>query len=309
MAKIQIDLGECSAEIDFTVYDMYMNTPLGCHAGALGAFNVALQFGPKGAGELVIGGDNKILELYRSKGLYRKLMDALAAGAENGFGDIGGYPKKGHWIISAPWGKHDHSPSTIGTAEIMDLISQFCDREPDKYGHYVMTNPSDCAAHGNNSGFPATRTMVWMPAYVGFSQNSQGRTTRVTGVWTPYVPEPEVPKAVEPAKIVPEIKRQTAEIKVVDDVAPKAFFVPDLWKDMPNRYQRYNWRNRVMEEQDADIIRRLEAKVKVQVQNLPRIEVAKRRAEQTRRPNRIDMDALRRRHGGGWEQRYGNRAR
>jgi hypothetical protein len=288
MAKIQIDLGECSAEIDFTVYDMYMNTPLGCHAGALGAFNVALQFGPKGAGELVIGGDNKILELYRSKGLYRKLMDALAAGAENGFGDIGGYPKKGHWIISAPWGKHDHSPSTIGTAEIMDLISQFCDREPDKYGNYMMTDPSDCGAHGNNSGFPATRTMVWMPKYIGFSRDSRGRSTRATNVWSPHVPEPVVPKAVEQPKIVDEIRGQAAEAKTVDGVAMAA------------------WRNMVMEEQPGDIKRRLE--FKIEKNRLPPAEAAKRKVEQTRRPDKIDMHALRRRHGGGWEQRYGNKA-
>jgi hypothetical protein len=312
MARIKIDLGSCAFELSFTVKDFYMTTPLGCHAGGLGSFAGHIEYK---TAQGAIGMPSEV-EIYKSKGVYRKIMDALVTNAAEGFGDIGSYPKKGHWILSAPWGKTDHSPGIISTAEVMDLIAQFCDREPEKYGRYVMTDPSDCAAHGNNSGFPATRTMVWMPAYVGFSQNHQGRSTRTTGVWTPYVPEPEVPKAVEPAKVVDEQLYQepvimpppqdgdvlnVATIKKARDVlnGRKLYF----------DYEMYRGLNRQFEQEFKGH--------KVQVQNLPRNEIAKRRDEQTRKVDRmypgryqgrIDIQALRRRHGGGWEQRYGNKA-
>ncbi len=212
MGSIKIDLDELVVNIQFGTFDLYTATPMGCHAGCFGNFSSGYQFKDKKA---PIGMEQKVLQLYREKDVYRKIMDELLKGASSAFGgwtmgEGSHWHKKGHWIISCPWKNPDHSPTQFGTAEIMDLIHQYCEAEPAKYGRAWMTDPSDCAAHDNNAGFPATRTLVWIPAYAKI--NPDKLKTRASGMYTPPF--------VGPPK--PEIKPEPVKVEVKPKPAPEA---------------------------------------------------------------------------------------
>lgn len=186
--------------LSFTKFDAYCSTPLGCHAGLLGSFHGGYK---QKDGKFDVG-TKEAGEVFKKGHLARRIMDAFVESAPTGWGGYDkksatSYPKKGHIIISAPWSYNEQAVGgvdpTFGTQEMMDIIEQFCRKEPQKYGVCVITPPTDCAAHGNNAGFPATRTLVWMPPYVEINPNKV--KTRCTGVYRPEKPK----KIVEPKAI------------------------------------------------------------------------------------------------------------
>lgn len=228
MGKMVVDIDDLVVTVAFTVKDLYSSTPLGCHAGCLG--NVSSTCKPKNNPQntwgVSMGANKKKLE---DGDLYRKIMDEFVKGAREGWGGMEGvhYRDKGHWIISAPWGytpATDIAPGEIGTRELMDLISQFCDHEPEKYGRYTMTQGTDCGVHDNNSGRPCTRTMIWHRP--GLTVTMDKLLTRVTGVYKPI----QVVKKPEPIKVklpkvltkLPRPKRREFQAKK----APKQYGPP-----------------------------------------------------------------------------------
>lgn len=201
MRVIEIDLGTSVFTLNFNTIDLYTNTPFGCHAGGIGSVTSKhvykeRAFDPNRTTKTA-------LQMYKDSGLYRKLMDKILAGAKHAFGgwDMGEQKStwfnKSHWIISAPWKKPDHTLDSFYTPELMDLIAQFCDAEPEKYGHYSMTEVTRCGVHSDNAGFPATRTMVWIPPHAVVKEQPKV-STRVSGCYTPI--GGEKPKVVEPPK-------------------------------------------------------------------------------------------------------------
>jgi hypothetical protein len=99
------------------------------------------------------------------------------------------------------------------------LIEQYCRHEPEKYGHCVITEPTDCAVHGNGfDGKPATRTLIWHPPYVGIADFK--RVTRASGVYEAVkqakdmkVCRPVVVKKVKPAKKLPARPARKAHVE------------------------------------------------------------------------------------------------
>jgi len=185
--------------VTFCVEDMYVKTSLGCHAGTIGKFNMTLsQPGNPFVGEVATK------NAFKKQEIARKLMDKLVEGAENAWGGWTNkvekgtlYRKKGHWIISAPWEK---SRTGFSTDDMMGIILQFCKREPKIYGRATITPPSECAAHGDNAGFPATRTLVWIPPYAKLNPKRLG--TWYGECYSPARPERPVPKKkIEPSVV------------------------------------------------------------------------------------------------------------
>ncbi len=212
MATIKLEVGDYLYTVQFNVVDLYMATPLGCHAGAIGAVcsHIAYKdgFTPSALMPRWAQFGEKVDGVLGEADVHRKVMDWMVEHAAKAFGgwtknpESGGtYTKKGHWLVSAPWGPTliDRSPFNLGTPEMMDLIAQFCDAEPEKYGKYVMSEGSDCGAHENNKGRPCTRTLIWNPPYIGFWKGEK-LTTRASGVYRP-VP---LPKPVPPPQPVVE---------------------------------------------------------------------------------------------------------
>lgn len=237
MAKVEVEVGDFIVTLSFTTKDLYTASPLGCHAGCLG--NVSAACKPKAdtrSWAVSMAGEDVQTKL-KENDLYRKIMDGFVAGSKAAWGgwDTAGttYLNKGHWIISAPWGfnpGHDYAPGDIGTRELMDLIAQYCDHEPEKYGRYTMTDGTDCGAHDNNSGRPCTRTMIWHPP--GITVTKKDLLTRVTGVYKPReVPKPKPEPKLEPV-VVEKVKppRPVRKLHNLKKAQPKTYGPPSRMK-------------------------------------------------------------------------------
>lgn len=213
MALIIVSVEDVEIRISFNVYDLYMSTSMGCHGGQMGNFcSWITSGGRKGFTALT----EELVKKIEKHDIWRMVMDEFVKGSKNLWGGewsnkISGttYARKSHWVISSPWGYQgtDGNPSPlsagINTADMMDLLAQFCDAEPEKYGHYVMTEPTECGAHKDNSGFPATRTMVWHPPFIKINRDTPV-FTRLTGRYKPLPPPPPVVvKKVKPIKKLP----------------------------------------------------------------------------------------------------------
>lgn len=199
MANIVVSAGEYEVSVSFKVFDAYVNTPLGCHAGILGTFSTNY----KKDGLALIGlNPRSIITELKKHNFYRKFMDEFLIGRVEAWQAWkGSYRNKGHWIISAPWRPEQTSASAdYGTAEYMDLILRFCTRYPDKYGHAVITPPTDCGVHSNNSGIPSTRTMVWMPPHAKINPKPvYTRLRRTPDLAAKEVKQPDVPAPPPPS--------------------------------------------------------------------------------------------------------------
>jgi hypothetical protein len=252
MASIKISIPPFDVMIGFVVKDAYVITPLGCHSGIIGnVFSTVLHKANK------FGTHN--IEEYLNRpehDLYRKIMDELVSQAAKGFGEIKQYGNKAHWTISSPWGftpeKKIKGTWEFGTPELMDLIVQFCQHEPEKYGHATITPPSECAVHGDNAGFPATRTLVWIPAYAKLSPYET--ITKVKGVYAPaFVGPPR--KNIEPS-VVSVVQESPIVTSIGDTSKSLVTEVQDVRKEQDDFV--YYGERLIMEEQPQDILKRLE---------------------------------------------------
>jgi hypothetical protein len=291
MAKYKFNIPGFTVELSFYAKDIYTITPLGCHAGAIGNVNMAVT--PDGSGFVCM--DESLIQTFIEHDLYRQIMDKLVVECKTGFQDLegAGYPKKGHWVISAAWYAYKGKPKAeMRTPEFMDMIAQFCDNEPLKYGHYVMTEATDCGAHDNNAGFPATRTMIWHPPHVGINRDQV--KSDVHNVYRP--PKPVQVKPVEVKVPVPvvEAPKTTQFVQELAVLPPPAKFEPKdikIWEEL----MAY-----------AEEAKKIAAPMHIQVK-LPRAEIGKRRYEQTARGPKNNLNDLRKFYGGDWNSKHGNR--
>lgn len=214
MAEFKVEVDDYVYRVTFNAVDLFMATPLGCHAGSLGNVAGYISFRDDLSREQRIGRfsvlDASTSKLLQDADVHRKLMDWMVANAARAFGGWTKagttYLQKSHWILSAPWKKvfPTQSPFEMSTQSLMDLIAQFCDAEPAKYGQYVMTKGTDCSAHENNSGMPCTRTMIWHPPYVGYAETEL--VTTATGAYKP-IPPPQPLKVVPPPVVKAKVKK------------------------------------------------------------------------------------------------------
>lgn len=151
-----------TATMRFTVQDGYSGTGLGCHTCLMAAFWVEPDFKEIGGYRSI-----RVNTLRDHSDIGTRLVDYLVDTLKGGFPEFGTYPCKNHVIISANWtnGKAERSDNYLyKTVEVMELIMKHCDKDPAKYGQYVLSHATDNRSHGE-SVVAECRTMIWIVPY------------------------------------------------------------------------------------------------------------------------------------------------